>query len=319
MPEFLNLKPETFGLDVSELSLKIVKLRKKAGFSSLASFGESKIKQGAIEGGEIKDQDGLVENLKEAVKNVKGEKLKTQYIVASLPEEKAFLRVIQMPVMEEKELKKAAYFEAENYIPMPLEKVYLDSQIIAGAEKSSRMLDVLIVAFPKEVADCYLSVFRKAGLKPTAFEVESQAISRALIKKETKDRSLLLIDLGATRTGLSFFSKKSLRFTATVAAVSENFSTEDLVNEIRKHLNYYKSSESKELAEVLLCGSRANSKDLQDLLSRELAIKVSLGNPWVNILPEPIKEIPELSFEDSLGYATALGLALYDKFTADTI
>lgn len=319
MPEFLNLKPETFGLDISDLSLKIAKLRKKDGFSSLASFGESEIKPGIIEGGEIKDQDGLVENLKEAVKNVKGEKLRTQYIVASLPEEEAFIRVIQMPAMEEKELKKAAYFEAENYIPLPLEKVYLDSQIISVAEKSSKMLDVLIVAFPKEVADCYLSVFCKAGLKPTAFEVESQAISRALIKKGTKDRSLLLLDLGATRTGLSFFSKRSLRFTATIATISESFSTEDLVNEIKKHIDYYKGSESKELAEVLLCGGRANSKDLQALLSRELAIKVSLGNPWVNILPEPVKEIPELSFEDSLKYTTALGLALYDKFTADTI
>jgi hypothetical protein len=34
-----------------------------------------------------------------------------------------------------------------------------------------------------------------------------------------------------------------------------------------------------------------------------------LGNPWVNILPEGKKET-KLSFEESLKYTTALGLAL---------
>jgi len=35
-----------------------------------------------------------------------------------------------------------------------------------------------------------------------------------------------------------------------------------------------------------------------------------LANPWVNILPEGQRETPELLFEKSLGYTTALGLAL---------
>jgi len=37
--EFLTLKPEAFGLDISDLSLKIVKLKKKRGVFSLASYG----------------------------------------------------------------------------------------------------------------------------------------------------------------------------------------------------------------------------------------------------------------------------------------
>jgi hypothetical protein len=35
-----------------------------------------------------------------------------------------------------------------------------------------------------------------------------------------------------------------------------------------------------------------------------------LGNPWINILPEPQKAVKELPFEESLKYTTALGLAL---------
>jgi len=101
MLEFLTLEPKSFGLDFSDLSLKIIKLKKKGKFLSLASWGEVKIKPGIIEEGEIKNETALVEIIKEGLNKVKGEKLKTRNVVASLPEKKAFLQVIQMPKMKE--------------------------------------------------------------------------------------------------------------------------------------------------------------------------------------------------------------------------
>jgi len=35
-----------------------------------------------------------------------------------------------------------------------------------------------------------------------------------------------------------------------------------------------------------------------------------IANPWVNVMGENMKEVPGLSFEQSLGYTTTLGLAL---------
>ena len=43
MLKFLTLKPEAFGLDISDLSLKVIQLeRKREGFD-LASFGGSEV------------------------------------------------------------------------------------------------------------------------------------------------------------------------------------------------------------------------------------------------------------------------------------
>ena len=123
MLEFLSLKPESFGLDISDLSLKIIKLKKKRGTLSLASFGETTIPAGIIEGGEIKNEEVFARIIKEAINKVKGERLRAKYVIVSLPEEKAFLQVIQLPKMTEEELKKAVRFEAENYIPLPIEEV----------------------------------------------------------------------------------------------------------------------------------------------------------------------------------------------------
>lgn len=369
---FLSLKPEVFGLDISDLSLKIIKLKRKGKFLSLASFGESEIKPGIIKEGEIKDEEKLAEIIKEAIKKVKGEKLKTRYVVASLPEEKAFLQVIQMPKMPEEDLKSAVIYEAENYIPLPVEEVYLDSQIVPPLHNHLDHFDVLLAALPKKTVDPYLSTLKKAGLQPKALEIESLAISRTLIKNEVSSLPVLLIDLGATRTSFIIFSGHSLRFTSSITVSSSSFNEiiaknlgvslseaerlkikygleekiqlkakkdsfekitqrgkifealvpalVDLVQQIKRHLDYYQTHAShehlppgnKRVSKILLCGGGANLKGLIELLALELRISVELGNPWVNILPDDQKEIPELPFEKSLGYTTALGLALRD-------
>jgi len=233
--EFLTLRPETFGLDISDLSLKIIKLKKRGKNLVLASFLEEKIEPGIIKGGEIRDEKKLSEIIKTAVKKVEGEKLKTNYVAVSLPEEKAYLEVIQMPKVPEEDLKSAVIYEAENYIPLPLENLYLDFQIIPPVINHLDHLDILIAALPKKTVDPYLSSLKLAGLQPLVFEIESQAIARCLIKNETTTSPQLLIDLGATRTSFIIFSGHSLRFTSSIPVSSSNF-TEIISKNLRVSL-----------------------------------------------------------------------------------
>ncbi|XOB41991.1 MAG: type IV pilus assembly protein PilM [Candidatus Nealsonbacteria bacterium] len=359
MFNFLTLKPEAFGLDISDLSLKIIKLKKKRGVLGLASFGEVKIKSGIIEEGEIKNEEALAKIIREAISKVKGEKLKTKYVITSLPEEKAFLQVIQMPPMTGEELKKAVRFEAENYVPLPIEETYLDFQIVQPFYNHLDHLDVLIAALPKKTIDPYIASIKKAGFIPKVLEIESQAISRALVKNGLSPFPILLIDLGISRTSFIIFSGYSLRFTSSIPVSSQKFTEAisrslkvdlveaeklkikygiqtdrknigkeifealipvltNLIKQIRTYLRFYQSHishehllpDGKQVEKIFLCGGGANLKGLDDILSSELKIPVELGNPWINILPTPLKEVPELPYEKSLSYTTALGLAL---------
>lgn len=222
MFDLFNLHPEAFGLDISDLSLKIIKLKKKRGVLSLASFGETPIEPGLIEKGELKNEILVAEIVKKALEETRGEKLKTKYVVVSLPEEKSFLEVIQMPkIMEEEKLKKAVYFEAENYVPLPIEQVYLDSQIILPFPNHKNYHDVLIAAMAKNIVDSYVSLLKKAGLLPRVLEIESLAIVRALVEKGESLNPLLLIDFGATKTSFIIFAGRSLKFTSSFPVSSQ--------------------------------------------------------------------------------------------------
>lgn len=359
MLNFLDLKPEAFGLDISDLSLKIIQLEKKRKGFKLASFGEAKIKPGIIREGEIKRENDLAEIIKKSLTEIRGKKIKTKYVIASLPEEKSFLQVIQMPRLPEEDLKSAVIYEAENYIPMPIEEVYLDSQIISPIYNHLDHSDVLIAALPKKTVDSYLGCLKKAGLKPLALENESLSIARTLVEKEISNFPILIIDLGATKTGFIVFSGHSLRFTFFIPVSSQTFTETiaralrvdlakaeqlklrygletkvtkkggevfealippltDLVEQIKKYFNYYQTYSShehlppdnREVKKILLCGGGANLKGLPDFLSRELNLPVELSNPWTNLLPESKKEMSGLTFEKSLSYVTAIGLAI---------
>jgi type IV pilus assembly protein PilM len=121
-----------------------------------------------------------------------------------------------MPLMSEEDLKSAILFEAENYIPLPVNEVYLDCEIVSSVHTASKNLDVLLAAIPKRIVDPYLRVLKKAGLKPIAFEIESLSIARALIKDQKTTQPVLIIDLGATRSSFVIFSGNSVRFTCSI-------------------------------------------------------------------------------------------------------
>ncbi|MFH1582204.1 MAG: type IV pilus assembly protein PilM [bacterium] len=228
MFNFLELKPESFGLDFSDYSLRLIKLRESGTKFNVSSFNEVAIPEGVIINGEIKNEETLVEIIKQTVSSVKGQGLETKHVIASLPERKAFLRVIKMPCLSEEDLKSAVVFEVENYIPLPVNEVYLDSQIISSPKtngKKKEHYDVLIAALPKKTVDPYFSVLKKAGLTPTALEIESFSIIRSLVENKVEKNPIAIIDLGIARTAFITFSGVSLRDSFTIPVSSRDFSS----------------------------------------------------------------------------------------------
>jgi type IV pilus assembly protein PilM len=359
--EFLNIKKDVFGMDISDLSIKVVKLKEKEKRTIFASFGYQKIEEGIIEGGIIKDKEKLSFYIKEVLKKVKGEKIKTKYVICCLPEEKAFLQVIKMPRMPEEDLKSAILFEVENYIPLPLNKVYLDWEKILTSPLTQNQ-EILVCACPKEIVDSYLEVLKKSNLEPVAFEIETMALARALIPEKDRKSSILILDIGETRSTFAIFSKNSLRFTSTIPisgrlfteliaknlklsfpeaekikkefglkevihlkfeATERVFKTEkgkifealipaliDLVQQTKKIITFFETHNHKEkqkIEKILITGGGANLKGLREFLNLKLKIPVEFGYPFSNL---PLLKPPPLTFEQSVSFSTAIGLAM---------
>lgn len=259
--EIFSLSPFGFGLDLSDLSLKIAHLKKEKEGLVLASYGRAEIPEGVIEQGEIKKEEVLIQIIKKAISEIKGLPLKTKYCVVSLPETEAFIHLLQLPKMKKEEISEAVKWEAESHIPFPINEVYFDWQIIQPVRDGQDYYDILIGALSKKLVDPYLEVFKKAGLKPLVFEIESIAIARALVENNFSLKPIMIIDLGSRRTSFIIFSGRTVHFTASLA-ISNNY----LIEEIAKNLKVDMTQAKRLKFEVGLDKNKEGGKVFEALL-----------------------------------------------------
>ena len=344
-----NSNLNTFGLDLSDRSVKVAQLKKRNNKIYLYAYGRENIPKGLIIDGEIKDEERVAELIKKTLSNSKPNPIKSKFVAYSIPEPKGFIRVVKLPRLEEKDIDDAVRCEAEQLFPISINESYIDWQILPGDNK--RNMKVLVAMVPSQLTDAYSSVMRSVGLKPVAAEIESVAISRSLINETQPSRPILIIDLGKDRTGFIIFKNPAVQFTASIPicgkkfneVVSKEFGISEeeadkmrkkcglglsdeykdvykviqpllyeMVKYINKLTNYYKEyfkSES-DIAKVVICGGEARMAGMSSFLSLKIKKEIEKGNPWVNIASFTDKKNPPISRNDSLVFATVLGLAM---------
>jgi type IV pilus assembly protein PilM len=228
---FLSKTLPSIGLDVSGNSLKVVQLEQKTKQLRLKSFHEALLPKGLIINDAIVDTKTFDFLLKQSLDKPGYGRFDTSHVIASLPESKSFVRVIQIPQMSDGEANNAVPFEAESFIPLPIDQVYLDWQKIPGqagnqtglgASAEPGKMNILMIASPKEFVDRYLEILDKTGLKVVALEVESQSCLRAAIGTGSRETSLL-VELGGLRSSLIMVEEGNLQFTSTIPIAGNTF------------------------------------------------------------------------------------------------
>lgn len=215
-----KFKKEAFGLDISENHIRVARLKKDGDDYALASWGQKEIAPGIVVDGELKNPEELTKALKEIPKFTKGEEIKTPYVTFALPEEETFLRIIKLPKMTADKAKKAAIFEAENHIPIPVSELYIDCEAFNYDEGD--FTEALITATPRKIVDAYAKAIEDAGYIPAIFETENQAVSRAILKQGKKG-TVLIIDIGQTRTNFSVLTNGKLKFGSIISESLDDF------------------------------------------------------------------------------------------------
>lgn len=220
--KIIDFFPPPFGLDLSDLSLKIVWLKREGGTDSIASFGSINLPVGAIVDGEILKEDVVVEAVKELLRKSGPGKIHTNRVVCSLPETKAFLRILALPKMGLEEAKEAVKWEIEANIPLSLDQVYYDWQILPRAFTSEKdKMNVVVVAVARSMVDQFRGILERAGLDVVGLETESIAQARSLLSEAESEKTTLIVDLGDRRTSFLIAVGNIPVFTSSVPLSSQ--------------------------------------------------------------------------------------------------
>lgn len=210
------------GVDIGGSSLKVVQMANEKGRPKLVTYGYVERSNQLLKVDTAEAKKKVVETIKEVIGAAK---VTTNRVVAALPSYTVFSSIITLPVMKEKELDAAVRWEAKKFVPMPVEKMILDYQIldednaaITAAQQTSQPVTagddgaqvttqpkqyskILLTAAPADLVSRYVEIFQMAGFALESLETESFALERALVGHDPSP--VLLVDIGATTTNIS--------------------------------------------------------------------------------------------------------------------
>lgn len=219
----------TVALDIGGSTVAALHLSGKPGHVKLRDFYEASLPDGLVVDGEIVDADLFARELKTFVSQ---HGLRGRAVHVGVSNQKVIIRNIDMPEMTEAELRGAIEYQAQDYIPIPVEDVVLDFQILGariGADGAARQ-EVLLVAAQKHMVENLLHSLRQAGLKAAGVDVCSLALVRALIP----DDSFLavagepgvcrgIVDVSSSVSTLVVAVGSTLKFTRVINFSSDRF------------------------------------------------------------------------------------------------
>jgi len=338
------MKAKTFGLDIGTTSIKAVQLRDD-GKLAVDALAVSPFTAKSILSESQLNLQAIASSIKEMLEIAQ---IKTKEVNVSIPASQVYTRVIEVPELSEKELASSLSWEMEKYVPLPLNQVRTDWQILDHFIKNGeRTMSVLIIAASVAVLQKYENILKLSGLTPASIETEMVSIHRALLPLCAGNEPVAIVHLGSSTTNIAVVTGGVLRLTATIGlgglAITRALSSDlgvstqqadelkkaygideqdaqigkalhpildSIVADIKRAmLTYREKNDNTSIGKIILSGGTALLPGITPFLTQNLGVQVVLGDPFV---ARGIANVPEEVIAEAAAYSVVVGLALRD-------
>ena len=346
---FFQNKP-LFGLDIGNGTLKVMQVDEASIAShhpAIIGYGTANFDKSAVENGTIVKPEIIAGAILELFKHHLIGDITTRRVALSIPSYRTFTRSISLPQLGAKELRAAVELEAEQYVPVPLDELYLDYTLIRETKEGS---EVFAVGVPKKIVDSYLVLMNLLGLEAVLIETTLSGAGRLFTQDRQSDVTSVIIDFGSASSDISIFDK-TVVVTGTVQAGGVVFSNsirdklgvtqaeasiiktkyglgvskrqkeiteslepalQQIIKEIRRMIRYYEERYGTErpIKQVVTLGGGANMPGLIEYLTSSLRLAVRPCDPWQYF---SYKGLQAPAQADKPMFATVAGLSLVNS------
>lgn len=332
-----------FGLDLGNSSIRVVQMKKGGDKPVLTSYGDIETPFALLASDSSVDRDKLVQIIKKLISDAG---ISGKNVVAGLKATNVFTSVISMPNLSAQELEHAIRYQADKYIPMPIDEAKIDYFVIGQNPTKEDEMEVLLVATPENIANKYLSICQKAGLELMALDINAIAQIRSLMT--VFQGAAVIVDFGALTTDITVVSGQIPRLVRSVNVgtkslnriVGQNLGIDEdqasqfiekfgllqtkiegqvyrslkdplnnVVEEINKSIKYVQDhGQIEKVEKIIITGGASNIIELPTFLANSTGITVEIGNPWAYVNYPAGSQ--ETLMSNALSYATAVGLAM---------
>lgn len=211
------MNKKSFGLDIGLGTIKAVELSLSKNSVNLVACIISPTPPKGMISESPGDEEEMANALKKAVNDAG---INSKSVNIALPDNQVYSKVIEMPYMSDRELSSAIYWEAEQYMPIPLATVSLTWQVITRPPKptSSDKMRVLMVGAPSNVVKKYQKIIGLAGFSISTMETEILSTVRALTFYQPLNLNApsIILNIGDISTSLAIIVGPELLFLYTL-------------------------------------------------------------------------------------------------------
>jgi type IV pilus assembly protein PilM len=234
------------GLDISSTAVKLLEFSRQGNAYRVESYGVEPLPHNAVVERNINDVEAVGDTIKKVVKR---SGTKARHAAVAVAGSAVITKIITLPAsLSEDDMESQIQVEADQYIPFPLEEVYLDFQVIGPSEKTPDSVDVLLAASRSENVDVRTAAVEAGGLVPKVVDIEAYAMETAFsmiadqLPEEGVGQTVALVDVGATMTILNVLHDRKIIYTR-----EQVFGGRQLTEEIQRRygLSYEEAGRAK--------------------------------------------------------------------------
>lgn len=338
--KFYQDKP-IIGLDISQTGIKVMAVDPKKwlvhGYGSI-DLDPTRV-QASLEG----DDGYLAENMQSLLNDKIVGALPSNHVVLGVPTARTFSRTFTVPIAAEKTLRDAVEIEVDQYIPIPINLLNVDYEII---KRTKTDLTVMMCAVPKTLIDRSIKTAEDAGLRVSMIEPGISAVARVLEATEEGHLPTVIVDIGPATTDIAVLDG-SIRVTGGLGVGGNTFtldiakklgvplenahqlkvlnglsagprqaklttalkpSLQRIVQETRKVMRYYNErlNDDRKLEQIIIVGGGSNVPGIGDYFTNELIMPARVASPWQQL---DFGKLPQPAKQFRPRYITVAGLA----------
>ena len=199
------------GLDIGTHGVHVAEVTVSRGQPTLTNFGGVALPPGAVREGEVIDVDTVAGAVRQLWADAR---VKDKLVNIGVSNQRVVVRQIDLPFMEDAELRGALRFQVQEYVPMPVEEAELDYQRLEeyAGEGNARMLRILLVAAHRDMVANAVAAATRAGLRPVGVDLNAFAALRALVPDPESAPSEMVVDIGSGVTNIVVHDRGVPRF-----------------------------------------------------------------------------------------------------------
>ena len=276
-------KRPILGVDITVSGVKLVELAQSGESYRMEAYASEPIPADSTDDADIVDVEAVARAVRRALRR---SGTRSREAAVAIAGEAVVTRMTRIPGrLSDDEMQAHAAFQAEQFLPFPMEEANLDFEVAGPSEVAPGMLDVLMVAARSVHVSQRQRALRAGGLQARVVEPEPHALERAcgLLTHQMIGgglrQTIALVEFGAVTTTFSALSDRKLIYTRNFA-----FGGQQLTDEVmeRYGLNPAEAERAKRAGDLpedyatdLLAGFR---EDMARQVSRSLQFFLASQN-----------------------------------------